>query len=99
MELGGNYSINNLYPYVENIPSHIEVMDEYGFLNILKPYAGEKPRWKKNPFIPNPLNKEEVAELEKNEDSMTERDKLDLIWRSIFAKNVFDYFSKNPTNA
>ena len=63
----GNYSINNLYPYVENIPSHIEVMDEYGFLNILKPYAGEKPRWEKNPFTPNPLNEEEVAELEKSE--------------------------------
>lgn len=95
----GNYSINNLYPYAENIPSHIEVMDEYGFLNVLKPYAGEKPRWEKNPFTPNPLNKEEVAELEKNEDSVAKRDELDLIWRSAFAKNVFDYFSKNLTDA
>lgn len=94
-----NLTINHLYSFVEGIPSHIDFMEEYGFLDVLEPYAGDKPRWKSNRFTPNPLNKDEVKVLEKDADSKVKRDELDELWRAAFTKRVYEYFLENPDKA
>lgn len=92
----GNYSINKIYDFT-NIPCHTTFMEQVGFLDILRPFAVANPMWERNPFTPNPIDREAAKKL--SEEGNEKLVRLDYQWRHTFIEAIYDYFTTHPEQA